>query len=89
MPPHTLTVRIDYDFPVQKGVSAVAALTGGAAVPPKYAFGFLACRWGWENRSYIEATLDRFRDGNFPLDVRSEAILSGVFDCVHMHVWCR
>lgn len=45
------------------GVSAMAALTGGAAVPPKYAFGFLACRWGWQNRSYIEATLNRFRSG--------------------------
>ena len=45
------------------GVSAMAALTGGAAVPPKYAFGFLACRWGWQNRSYIEATLNHFRSG--------------------------
>eukprot|EP01047_Picozoa_sp_COSAG01_P123665 COSAG01_NODE_52621_length_345_cov_0.906504_1_plen_57_part_00 len=37
-------------------------------MPPLWAFGFLACRWGWHNRSYIEETLHRFRDGNFPLD---------------------
>lgn len=33
-----------------------------------WAFGFLACRWGWDNRSYIEQTLHEFRDGGFPLD---------------------
>jgi hypothetical protein len=44
-----------------QGVAAIAALTGPAAVPPAYAFGFLACRWGWDNRSYIEQTLHEFR----------------------------
>ena len=44
-----------------EGVSAIAQLTGPAAVPPKFAFGFLACRWGWDNRSYIEQTLHKFR----------------------------
>ena len=48
--------------------TAMAGLTGPAAVPPRYAFGFLACRWGWQNRSYIEDTLHRFRDGGYPLD---------------------
>ena len=51
-----------------KGVSALASLTGGSAVPPLFAFGFLACRWGWQNRSYIEDTLLHFRSGGFPLD---------------------
>ena len=50
------------------GVSAMALLTGGSAVPPNWAFGFLGCRWGWDNRSYIEQTLHKFRDGGFPLD---------------------
>ena len=54
---------------LKDGVAAIAALTGGMrAVPPRYAFGFLACRWGWSNRSYIEATLATFRRGGFPLD---------------------
>lgn len=44
-----------------QGVSAIAELTGPAAVPPAWAFGFLACRWGWDNRSYIEQTLHKFR----------------------------
>lgn len=44
-----------------QGVSAMAQLTGPAAVPPVWAFGFLACRWGWDNRSYIEQTLHEFR----------------------------
>ncbi len=44
-----------------EGVSAIAQLTGPAAVPPAWAFGFLACRWGWDNRSYIEQTLREFR----------------------------
>ena len=44
-----------------QGVSTIARLTGPAAVPPSWAFGFLACRWGWDNRSYIEQTLHEFR----------------------------
>lgn len=43
-------------------------LTGRPAIPPRYAFGFLACRWGWANDSYIFNTLSQFRNGNFPLD---------------------
>mmetsp|Transcript_14254 Transcript_14254/g.24735 ORF Transcript_14254/g.24735 Transcript_14254/m.24735 type:complete len:552 (-) Transcript_14254:179-1834(-) len=38
------------------------------AVPPRYAFGFIASRWGWKDRAYIEDTLQRFRDGSFPID---------------------
>ena len=30
------------------GIQTHWALTGKAAVPPRYAFGFMACRWGWE-----------------------------------------
>ena len=37
-------------------------------MPPRYAFGFLACRWGWGNRSYIESTLATFRSGKYPID---------------------
>ena len=54
---------------LKDGVAAIAALTGGMdSVPPRYAFGFLACRWGWSNRSYIESTLQTFRRERFPLD---------------------
>ena len=50
-------------------VSVQAALQGTAALLPRYAFGFLACRWGWQNQSYIEAILSEFRAGKYPVDV--------------------
>jgi len=37
-------------------------------VPPLYAFGFMASRWGWKDASDINATLARFRSGRFPID---------------------
>eukprot|EP00656_Telonema_subtile_P007115 TRINITY_DN1332_c0_g1_i3.p1 TRINITY_DN1332_c0_g1~~TRINITY_DN1332_c0_g1_i3.p1 ORF type:complete len:602 (+),score=90.45 TRINITY_DN1332_c0_g1_i3:282-2087(+) len=60
-----------YFFPAAQlddGTSALYALTGAPAVPPRYAFGFLASRWGWANRSYIESVLHTFRAGNYPID---------------------
>lgn len=45
-----------------------AELTGKPRVPPRYAFGFFAGRWGWTDREYIHDTLNQFRDGNFPAD---------------------
>lgn len=45
-----------------------ADLTGKPRVPPRYAFGFFAGRWGWTDRDYIDTTLKQFRDGNFPAD---------------------
>ena len=30
---------------------------------------FYVGRWGWKDRVYIEDTLQRFRDGKFPIDV--------------------
>eukprot|EP00665_Eupelagonemidae_sp_cell47_P009202 gene9202-1302_t len=32
------------------------------------AFGFLACRWGWKNKAYIDDVLKTFRNGSFPAD---------------------
>lgn len=53
---------------LQVGTEAYYDLTGRAPVPPRYAFGFIASRWGWKDRVYIEDTLQRFRDGKFPID---------------------
>jgi alpha-glucosidase len=53
---------------LKEGISALALLTGPSPVPPLWAFGFLACRWGWQNRSTIDQTLQTFRDRGFPLD---------------------
>ena len=46
---------------LDSGTAAYYKLTGTPAVPPLYAFGFIASRWGWENRSYIEYVLKAFR----------------------------
>ena len=50
------------------GTAAYYSLIGMPAVPPRWAFGFIASRWGWENRSYIEYVLHNFRSGSFPID---------------------
>jgi alpha-glucosidase len=45
-----------------------AGLTGHAPVPPKWAFGYLQSRWGWENKAYIDDTLKTFRQHQLPVD---------------------
>jgi hypothetical protein len=35
------------------GLSSLWDLTGRPAIPPRYAFGFLACRWGWKDRQCV------------------------------------
>ena len=58
-----------YPAPTLKAfVAAQSSLQGRAAVPPRYALGFIACRWGWTNASYIEGVLREFRAGGYPLD---------------------
>jgi hypothetical protein len=53
---------------LREHVAAQSALEGFAPVPPRYAMGFFACRWGWVNQSYIEGVLAEFRSGHFPAD---------------------
>jgi len=53
---------------LEAGTHAYFALTGAPRVPPRWAFGFIASRWGWKDQRYIEATLENFRDRHFPLD---------------------
>ena len=43
-------------------------LTGRPRVLPRYGHGFLASRWGWTDRAYIESMLTQFRSGSFPID---------------------
>jgi alpha-glucosidase len=43
-------------------------LTGKPRVPPRYAFGFFAGRWGWTDQDYIGDILTQFRDGKYPAD---------------------
>jgi alpha-glucosidase len=45
-----------------------ADLTGHAPVPPRWAFGYLQSRWGWQDRAYIENTLTQFLTLKIPVD---------------------
>jgi alpha-glucosidase len=53
---------------LEQGTLAYYRLIGSPRVPPLYSFGFIASRWGWKDRSYIEETLQHFRSGFFPAD---------------------
>ncbi len=48
--------------------NAITELTGRAPVPPRWTFGYLQSRWGWEDRTYIESTLAEFRRRKLPVD---------------------
>ena len=45
-----------------------ADLTGHARVSPKWSFGYLQSRWGWEDKGYIENTLKKFHEDKLPVD---------------------
>jgi alpha-glucosidase len=51
-----------------EATSAYMELIGRPAVPPRWTFGYLQSRWGWQDRSYIEDTLQQFKDRNLPVD---------------------
>jgi len=53
---------------LREHTAAQAVLEGLPPVPPRYAMGFFACRWGWVNQSYIEGVLAEFRAGAYPVD---------------------
>lgn len=53
---------------MQDGLRVYWDLTGRPRMLPRYAYGFMACRWGWTNREYIEEMLVSFRNGSFPID---------------------
>jgi alpha-glucosidase len=48
--------------------AAYTQLSGRPAVPPRWTFGYLQSRWGWQDRAYIEDTLEQFTDRNLPVD---------------------
>eukprot|EP01060_Flectonema_neradi_P019003 TRINITY_DN2599_c0_g2_i3.p1 TRINITY_DN2599_c0_g2~~TRINITY_DN2599_c0_g2_i3.p1 ORF type:complete len:726 (+),score=156.72 TRINITY_DN2599_c0_g2_i3:46-2223(+) len=53
---------------MDEGMVQYWTLTGAPVVLPRYAFGYLACRYGWSNRSYIESILTTFRNESWPID---------------------
>ena len=53
---------------MDEGMVQYWTLTGPPVMIPRYAFGFLACRYGWSNLSYIESMLTTFRNESWPID---------------------
>lgn len=49
-------------------MAALNELTGPAAIPNRYAFGFMATYWGYETMEYVEGNMTAFRDGAYPID---------------------
>ena len=43
-------------------------LTGRPKLPPRWAFGYLQSRWGWEDRKYIEDAIIKFHSQHLPVD---------------------
>mmetsp|Transcript_4104 Transcript_4104/g.8743 ORF Transcript_4104/g.8743 Transcript_4104/m.8743 type:complete len:1294 (+) Transcript_4104:27-3908(+) len=47
---------------------ALWTLTGAPPVPPRYAFGFMVSRWGWQSSQDVRDVLQHFRTANIPID---------------------
>ena len=45
-----------------------AHLSGQSKVPPRWTFGYLQSRWGWEDKAYIDNTLKTFQEHRLPVD---------------------
>ena len=61
---------------LKHGTSAYYEVTGAPKVLPRHAYGFMACRWGWDHSDrpgesapdYMKRMLGDFRSGSFPID---------------------
>jgi alpha-glucosidase len=50
------------------GLRTYYDIIGYPRVSPRYAHGYIACRWGWTDPNYISSILTQFRSGAFPID---------------------
>lgn len=53
---------------LREHATGLYALVGAPAVPPRFSFGFIACRWGWVDAAYMEGVIERFRSLGTGLD---------------------
>jgi alpha-glucosidase len=51
-----------------QGTQGLLKLTGKAKVLPRWAFGYLQSRWGWQDKADIENALKNFRTRKLPVD---------------------
>lgn len=60
-----------YLAPVSDGKAMIKSLwllTGSPAVPPKFAFGFMATYWGYDDMQEVVNNMTAFRSGAYPID---------------------
>merc|ERR1719356_633353 len=51
-----------------QGTLRLYELVGAPPVPPRYALGFFASRWGWKSKAYAHKVVSQFREGGYPID---------------------
>jgi alpha-glucosidase len=54
---------------LEQATKDYAQLTGKPPVPPRWAMGYMQSRWGWQNKAYIDDTLQQFLNRKLPVDV--------------------
>lgn len=58
----------DAENPINDVMRQYAILTGGSAMPPKYAFGYQQGGYGYYTREILEGVAQDYRNNNFPID---------------------
>ncbi len=53
---------------MQDGASGYVKLTGRPKLPPRWAFGYLQSKWGWDDSTYIADVATKFRTHKLPVD---------------------
>lgn len=53
---------------MKDGARGYVALTGRPKLPPRWAFGYLQSKWGWNDSTYIADVATKFRSHKLPVD---------------------
>lgn len=53
---------------MKAGAKGYVELTGRPKLPPRWAFGYLQSKWGWEDSTYIADVAAKFRTHKLPVD---------------------
>ncbi len=53
---------------MKDGAKGYVELTGRPKLPPRWAFGYLQSKWGWNDSAYVADVASKFRSHNLPVD---------------------
>ena len=53
---------------IYDGASGYVKLTGRPKLPPRWAFGYLQSKWGWNDSTYVADVATKFRTHKLPVD---------------------